>query len=850
MTSPAAAKSYYRSSDYYATTPGEWIGKGAEMLGLTGTTSTEQFDSLADNLDPRTGTPLTTYTRDGRRVGLDMTFNSTKSVGVARELAGPDNTGDPRIESAHREAVAYTMRIVETDMCGRVRVGGKDEDRVTGNLVAYRVTHRDTRISAEDNRPDMSLHDHVFIFNATFDPVEQKWKAAQIGQIKHDAPYYEAVYHNRLASNLRELGYGIRREGKAFEVAGVSRELIQKFSRRRQYIKAVADKLGITSAAGMDKLGATTRLGKAKEMADDLNRYYVSRLTDKERQQLNHLEGQPSFVSSDGAAVRFAIEHETHKRSVVEARKLYETAIRHGIGSVTPEGVEAEATRQGVLLSGSEATTRDRLAEEAIVIDFARDGRATCAPVSTAGDPSLSDFLTDEQRRAIVTLLKSTNAVNVVDAGQGTGKTTMLEEYGRVLADRGVRTTWLGTTHTAVDELAKRNLPAVTVAAFLKSNSAQASAAGTRIVLDEASMLSHMDSYRLFRFASENGCRIDLVGDSKQHKTPVAGDPLQLLTRFAGIKPITMTKTMRQSGRLKEAMEGIRNGDVLGGHDILSELGMVHELPQDELAQRAAELYLRWTANGEYVPVVSPTHAQADEIALLIRNGLRARGDLTGDDHVIRRLTSLNMTPPELREARKEKPEGVVLLGYGAYREETVALAVGDVVRTTMRGKSKDGRHFVNAGQRYTVAGFTETGDPMLNNGWVIDKNWGGLAQGYVSTSQAVQGKTSANGIAVYGTPSLVATRQEGFYVPVSRVRREVAVLTDSNAALREAIQRQDSRKSATELLRPGSAPKSRQRVRSLIDRIKATYRQLRGTAADAIREVTRQPERELSYGR
>src|SRR3954453_17223467 len=108
MTSSASAKSYYRTADYYSSSPGEWLGKGAAMLGLTGTTSPEQFDSLADNLDPRTGSPLTTFTRDGRRVGLDMTFNATKSVSVAREIAGPENAGDPRIEEAHREAVAYT----------------------------------------------------------------------------------------------------------------------------------------------------------------------------------------------------------------------------------------------------------------------------------------------------------------------------------------------------------------------------------------------------------------------------------------------------------------------------------------------------------------------------------------------------------------------------------------------------------------------------------------------------------------------------------------------------------------------------------------------------------------------
>lgn len=83
----------------------------------------------------------------------------------------------------------------------------------------------------------------------------------------------------------------------------------------------------------------------------------------------------------------------------------------------------------------------------------------------------------------------------------------------------------------------------------------------------------------------------------------------------------------------------------------------------------------------------------------------------------------------------------------------------------------------------------------------MVDRNWGGLGQDYVRTGQGSQGITENRAIVVYGTPALVATRQEGFYVPVSRVRKEVAVLTDSIAELREAIQKQDHRQSATELL-------------------------------------------------
>ena len=347
ITNSTAAKSYYQVADYYTKSMGDWLGLGAEKLGLVGEAAKEHFFALCDNLDPQTGLPLTTYTREGRRVGIDFNFNSTKSVGIVREMAGENNQGDDRVEEAHREAVAYAMGYVETDVRGRVRVGGKDEDRVTGNMVAMRVTHRDTRINGDDAMPDMSLHDHVVVFNATYDAVEQKWKAAQIAGIKHDAPYYEALYHARLAENLRELGYGIRRKDKAFEVAGISDELVKKFSRRRAYIDKIAAKLGIADGAGRDTLGASTRLGKTKDVAGDLNGYWLSRLTASEKQALTQLIGRPSYQSSEEKAVRYAIGHMFERSSVVDERRLYEAALRNGIGSVTPEGVEAEAKRQG-----------------------------------------------------------------------------------------------------------------------------------------------------------------------------------------------------------------------------------------------------------------------------------------------------------------------------------------------------------------------------------------------------------------------------------------------------------------------------------------------------------------------
>ena len=82
--------------------------------------------------------------------------------------------------------------------------------------------HRVTR--PVDGVPDPHYHIHAFVFNATYDELEARWKAGQFGNIKRDAPFYEAAFNARLAKTLVEAGYGIRRTDRSFELASVSRE--------------------------------------------------------------------------------------------------------------------------------------------------------------------------------------------------------------------------------------------------------------------------------------------------------------------------------------------------------------------------------------------------------------------------------------------------------------------------------------------------------------------------------------------------------------------------------------------------------------------------------------------------
>src|SRR6185437_15013171 len=130
--SAGAAKRYYATADYYSEGQelvGSWGGNGASRLGLEGTVDKFSFERLCDNLDPRTGDPLTVRTRSDRTVGYDFTFSVPKSVSLLYAMSG-----DQDILGAFRSAVDETMREMEAEMKTRVRMGGQDSNRTTGNM--------------------------------------------------------------------------------------------------------------------------------------------------------------------------------------------------------------------------------------------------------------------------------------------------------------------------------------------------------------------------------------------------------------------------------------------------------------------------------------------------------------------------------------------------------------------------------------------------------------------------------------------------------------------------------------------------------------------------------------------
>lgn len=280
----ARARKYFvdglSTDDYYQAgteLPGQWFGTGGERLGLHGPVQYQDFAALTENIQPTTGERLTPRKDDDRRVGYDFNFHAPKSVSLAYFL-----TGDETIREAFVASVRETMADIEAAMATRVRRGGANHDRTTGNLVGAEYIHFTSR--PVDGVADPHLHAHCFVFNATWDEAESRWKAGQFGNIVGHAPYHQDAFHSRFGQKLGDLGYRISPREFAFELGDVPDGLIERFSRRTQLIETLAEEMGIADAAQKAGLGAKTRERKRDDITlSQLRENWEQRLTPEDR---------------------------------------------------------------------------------------------------------------------------------------------------------------------------------------------------------------------------------------------------------------------------------------------------------------------------------------------------------------------------------------------------------------------------------------------------------------------------------------------------------------------------------------------------------------------------------------
>ncbi len=398
--SAAGATKYFSEgltkSDYYAEKGeiiGEWRGRLAKRIGLHGDVKRDDFAAIAENQNPISGEQLTARNSSSRRVGYDFTFSVPKSVSIVYA-----QTKDKDILRAFDEAVNTTMHEIEESAATRVRTNGKNTNRNTANLLWGTFTHTDAR--PVGGIPDPHLHQHVFVFNATYDEQEGRIKAAQFGDIKRNASYFETVFNSRLAANLQTVGYQIERDDRHFQLAGFQRTTIEKFSNRTRQINDKATELGLTYEEDKAELGAKTRAGKRTGYSrEELQQEWANRLTPAEMELIHNAKfdntnddtprhervsaiEKKKGISPD-EAVTYALDHALERKSVATDKELMTLALKRSIGTTTtPEAIRKALESRTDLLRGKDSrteetiyTTHESVKEEETLRDKARNGR-------------------------------------------------------------------------------------------------------------------------------------------------------------------------------------------------------------------------------------------------------------------------------------------------------------------------------------------------------------------------------------------------------------------------------------------------------------------------------------------
>lgn len=835
------AKHYYSVADYYTEgheLAGRWRGKTAAMLGLSGEIAKEDWDAMCDRLNPATGEKLFQRRKDNRTIGYDFNFHVPKSVSVLYAM-----TGDERILDAFRDSVDATMHDTEAEMQTRVRKGGSNEDRVTANAIWGMFIHKTAR--PIDGVPDPHLHAHCFVHNVTWDSDENRWKAGQFRDLKRDAPYFEAVFHARLSAKLADLGLNIERKArKDWEIAGVPRSVVDKFSRRTAAIEEKARKDGITDPDEKARLGAETRSRKSKNLsARQLQAEWQSRLTPDEADAMARVkkllggEARPGDGNAAAKAVDYAVDHEFERRSVVPERVLLTTALRQAVGHATPEQVQTAFDAKELLTherAGRRmATTRDVLSEESRIIEFAKDGRGTCSQLGKPSHRFKREELNESQRLAVKHILESRDRLILVRGAAGSGKTTLMREAVEAIQDNGGKIVPLAPTAEASRGVLRSEgfSDADTVARLLSDRAFQRRAHGAVWWIDEAGLLGAKTMANVLDLADQLDARVLLTGDKRQHGSVERGAMLRLLEEEAGIKPAEVSEIQRPRGKhekeYKAIVRALSEGDCAGGFKRLDALGWIKEIPEADRYRQLAADYADAVSQHKTALVVSPTHAEGERITAEIRRLLKDRKQLGIDGRRLLKLTNAQLTEAERGGAVNYRPGDVLQFHqnaknyrrgqrvtvdggalpleyadrFGVFHAASLELAPGDLVRITHNGFSLDG-HRLNNGATYRVKGFDDDGNIVLGNGWTVSKDYGHLAHGYVVTSHASQGKTVDRVFVGQSSASGLAASREQFYVSCSRGRESVTVYCDDKEALREAVSQSDERVTAMELLR------------------------------------------------
>jgi len=554
-----------RESDVRA---GRWMGDLAGRLGLEGEVCHGQLSALLEQRDPRSGEPLARRVSDRRRrgpdgreqalsarAGWDAQFAPPKSVSVLWAVGDPTVSGE--VEKAIDEGVAAAFRYLQ-DHAVFTRLGAGGAVRVRGEGLVGATYRHDTSRSG-----DPQYHVHGVIANLTH--AQGRWLRLDEHALNVHRGAADRVFQAQLRAELTErLGVAWVpgwTEG-TFEVAGVSRAVIDEHSQRRAQI---LERVGVDASPGA-KAAAALDTRSAKAAPQDLEELRAGWRARAAEHGLGHSEitglvdradradPAPAAELGDRLAGREGL---TRGRSIFEHRHVVadlaagvpagvryrdlEAAARGFLARADVELVEpAEQTGRRALAVGDRYSTRELLDLERSMIERAQ--RGVHAEVARVDRDTVAQVLgtrpelAGEQAEMVRWLTTSRRRVDVVRAGPGTGKTHALDAAREAWQGAGLRVLGTALSARAAGELeAQSGIPSATIAQLrADAQRGHGLPRGCVLVVDEAGMVGTRDLAALVRGAERGDSKLVLVGDTRQLPEIEAGGALRSLAERLG----------------------------------------------------------------------------------------------------------------------------------------------------------------------------------------------------------------------------------------------------------------------------------------------------------------------------
>ena len=679
--------------------PSFWAGRGAEALGLSGAVDTDQFQALLEGKLPD-GTDLAGR-HQNRRMGDGYVISAPKSVSMMA-------CEDERWKVWHDEGVKAAVAFLQKRMVyARLGKGGRVSE-YNGDIIAAVHRHEDAR--PVDGLVDMDLHSHVTVLNA-MRRSDGNWTSINNDQgvdceLQKEA---DAIYLATMARLAVEHGYELEQSATGFEVAGITRDQVEAFSRRRGQIQAdLADKGGIegASVAQRDAAWSATRAEKRQLSQSEQRWEWRQRLREAKVPTQDLLvrsmerTKQPERPHPDRAAMALqrALNHCSEHDTVFSVSAVRAEALRQGMAEgVSIEAIDAAMHSTPELLDGGEVdwdgtskmrkmhTTRRAVEEELAIQTIATQSQAQALQSPEAVSALLKQRqhaqgwnYSNGQIEAIRMALTGREQHQGIVGAAGAGKTTSMAVIVDQYRQAGYAVVGLAPSAKAAAELQSAGCTTQTLESFLRNKPTEATGK-TLYILDEAGMVSRQDLLRFYRRAEQDGARTLAVGDPMQLQAVQAGNPFEQLLRCNEFRQASISKINRQKNKALLAIaEAFASGNAgeglrLAGHytreiplpdPVLGQKQIDKATRQELLARAAAESYLRLSPEDRGQTLVLAASNGTRQIANdEIRKGLIDRGELGQEAIVITVLDKISLSATHQEQVAFYQSGQVVELG-------------------------------------------------------------------------------------------------------------------------------------------------------------------------------------------